>query len=981
MVARNTLFDAEFYLSRYADAAAAGVNPLEHYRTFGWREGRDPNAYFSTTGYLAINLDVAAAGVDPLEHYLTFGWREGRDPSGHFDVERYLAANPAVADAALEPLNHFIEQGRTAFPAIGHSISNGFDRDYYLWHNTDVAAAGVDALEHYRTFGWREGRAPNAYFDTEGYLAANPDVAAAGFDPLEHYVTFGWREGRDPSAAFDTRTYLAFYVDVAATYIDPLQHFLRFGIYEGRLSFADGSFVDLPVFASGETYRASEDTPVRFDATVGLLANDRASEGGPFLVAGTFATEAGGSIIVSVDGSFTYTPATDFNGTDRYAYAVRDADGSEATTVTVFEVASSTDVPVLTGSNLSLPGGTEARTVRLDVTGSFGDAATVQVQWLWGDGEVSTGTLSPTAGGRSFSVTASHHYAAPGARSEAFAPTVRLLDAGGVLVAASSQAVEFAPDVVESFNVQRIGATNLDFLGIRPAFSANGRYLAFVGDASAFLPGQTFTSQEVLRRDLQTGAVDRVVADSTGNLPSFSNSRGADISSDGRYVVFTSRATGLTANDSGNWEDVFRKDLLTGEILRASESSSGSEGGFHSFDPAISADGRYIVFNSAASNLTAGPAQLIGYDTFRKDLVTGEVVRVGTTASGTLANAYSLSPPGAPDVSADGRYVVFESAATNLTGSPDGNSSVDLFRKDLNTGAIVVVTASTSGILSDAGGQDAKASADGRFVVFSSRSVNLIAGDTNDAADIFRKDLTTGEVIRVSASATGVQADSGSSDAAVSADGRFVVFSSDATNLVEGDTNGVADIFRKDLLTGEFLRLSVSFSGAQADRKSMLPAITADGRVVAFASDATNLTTDSPADFSEDLFLVDTAAAAGNGGFALVGGVTRDALVGGSGADTITGGAGDQALRGNGGADRFEFSPGHGRDVVADFDPSDGDVLVLVGFGPSLDSASDVLAAARQAGPDVLLLTGPDSSITLRDFPLGSVSDDVFAFA
>ena len=108
--------------------------------------------------------------------------------------------------------------------------------------NATVGFGGVDPLQHYATFGFKEGRDPNAFFDTKGYLAAYADVGAAGIDPLEHYMSFGFKEGRDPSGAFDTNAYLAANPDVAAAGINPLQHFLQFGIHEGRLPQGDGIF-------------------------------------------------------------------------------------------------------------------------------------------------------------------------------------------------------------------------------------------------------------------------------------------------------------------------------------------------------------------------------------------------------------------------------------------------------------------------------------------------------------------------------------------------------------------------------------------------------------------------------------------------------------------------------------------------------------------------------------------------------------------
>ena len=244
----DPLVDAPFYLARNPDVAASILSAAYHYDTFGWHEGRDPSAYFSTLGYLGANPDVRAAGVNPLGHYDAHGWQEGRDPAADFDTTLYLLHNPDVARANADPLLHFLQhgraEGRAAYAAIGPaaSITAGFDPEYYLLANPDVGAAGIDAWTHFDTFGWREGRNPNAIFDTRGYLNAYPDVARAGLDPLTHYDQYGWTEGRDPAAGFDTKTYLRINADVAAARIDPLEHYLQYGVYEGRSTFADGRF-------------------------------------------------------------------------------------------------------------------------------------------------------------------------------------------------------------------------------------------------------------------------------------------------------------------------------------------------------------------------------------------------------------------------------------------------------------------------------------------------------------------------------------------------------------------------------------------------------------------------------------------------------------------------------------------------------------------------------------------------------------------
>jgi hypothetical protein len=243
-VQEDPLVDFLFYAVTYRDIAVADVNARAHYDVYGWQEGRDPNALFSTRGYLAEYGDVRAAGFNPLDHYHVSGWREGRDPSAGFDTAFYLRTNPDVAAANTDPLHHFLlhgeAEGRHISPVIGSAtVRDGFDDHYYSLANPDVTEAGMDGRTHFETFGSDEGRNPNAFLDTNYYRGQSPDVAVTGVDPLAHYNVFGWREGRDPSSHFNTRAYLDAYVDVAAAGINPLQHFLQFGSTEGRLTFGD----------------------------------------------------------------------------------------------------------------------------------------------------------------------------------------------------------------------------------------------------------------------------------------------------------------------------------------------------------------------------------------------------------------------------------------------------------------------------------------------------------------------------------------------------------------------------------------------------------------------------------------------------------------------------------------------------------------------------------------------------------------------
>jgi Tol biopolymer transport system component len=194
-------------------------------------------------------------------------------------------------------------------------------------------------------------------------------------------------------------------------------------------------------------------------------------------------------------------------------------------------------------------------------------------------------------------------------------------------------------------------------------------------------------------------------------------------------------------------------------------------------------------------------------------------------------------------MSAGGRFIAFESDATNLIPG-DTNGSRDVFVRDRKTGTTTRVSVGTGGVQGDGDSIYPSISADGRLVAFTSYATNLVPGDTNGGPDVFVRDRKTGTTRRVSLGPGGVQGDVGSGRLAISADGRFVTFESDDTNLVRGDTNEEWDIFVRDLHRGTTRRVSVGPGGVQGNSYSLDPAISADGRFVALESNATNLVPD-----------------------------------------------------------------------------------------------------------------------------------------
>lgn len=269
--------------------------------------------------------------------------------------------------------------------------------------------------------------------------------------------------------------------------------------------------------------------------------------------------------------------------------------------------------------------------------------------------------------------------------------------------------------------------------------------------------------------------------------------------------------------------------------IRASVDSGGLPGDEGSYWPWLSETGRFVVFTSAATNLVAGDTNLVS-DVFVHDQVTGTTERVSVDSSGQEGNSWCALPT----VSPGGRYVLFTSDSSNLVAG-DTNGSYDVFFHDRVTGITESVNVSSSGVLGDSASQASSMSADGRYVGFSGYSTNLVAGDTNGVVDVFRRDRLAGVTIRVSLGSGGVQGNEGSLAPCLSADGNRVAFWSLASTLVPGDTNGAGDAFVRDLTTGVMERVSVSSGGAQANAGCGNPSLSADGRYAAFASPSSNL--------------------------------------------------------------------------------------------------------------------------------------------
>lgn len=379
------------------------------------------------------------------------------------------------------------------------------------------------------------------------------------------------------------------------------------------------------------------------------------------------------------------------------------------------------------------------------------------------------------------------------------------------------------------------------------AMSSDGRYVVFSSAAGNLAAGDDNGYDDVFLFDSATG-ITRLISANGEDMAADGWSRGVAISADGRFVAFYSWANDLVESDINAVQDVFLWDRASGSIERVSIGSGGEQANDRSGDsrpgsrPAISADGRVIAFHSQATNLVDEDTNR-AQDVFVYDRSAQAMARVSISSDREEGDGDSMDPA----LSADGRYVVFASRAGNLDPDrPSGEGISQIFVHDRSTGDTKLVSAGLDG---SAGNRDSLSpviSGDGTTVVFSSNADNLVDGDTNRSSDIFIHDKLTGGLERVSVNSTGAQGDGDSTSPVISLDGRYVSYASAARNLVHGDHNSAVDIFIYDRLTRHTGRASIGvtgpWSGVEGNADAVgRPALSVGGRLVTYVSHATNL--------------------------------------------------------------------------------------------------------------------------------------------
>jgi len=861
MIDAATGFDAAFYLRMNPDVAAAGLDPLAHYRSNGFREGRDPSPLFDVPFYLAMNPDVAAAGIDPLQHYMENGFREGRNPSPLFDAVFYLATNPDVAAAGLNPLLHYVfygfREGRSpnplfsagfylrtnpdvaaaGFDAFDHYVRFGrfenrdphplFDSDFYLADNLDVAAAGLDPLSHFLRSGQAEGRNPNALFDSRFYLATNPDVAAAGFAAFDHFSRFGGREGRDPHPDFDSSFYLAANPDVAAAGVNPLLHFLGGGREEGRI----------PKLGVGTPFN-----------------NVLASDGQPRTLRG----EGGDDILITgpavntlIGGAgadeFRYAPDPgQAEGVDGGVDVIADFNLLEGDRLRIAEYlgfAGHRPGDPIDGVHLALraEGADTVVALRASAAGTFRDALRL------------TGVTLSYADIEYFGLVTT-------ARDDAF----RMVDSPFGFNGSINTTRDFALTPDGQFllwsDQQNLDRRSLDLDANTGTFSNSGstttpttydvflRNLNNISDATDQAARQIRVSENALQDVIRTFG-------SNSNATRF-DADGAGISDDGRYAIFASDGPVVRAFAS-DAQRVYIRDVRVpdGVPVLVSRDTANAEIGVVA-RPVISGDGMHVAFTATPPQGDTG----FGSDVLVRSWTTGRtavasVVDVPGDAKNGLAGGGAV---GMPVISGNGRFVAFTTTAP-LTAD-DADTEADVYLRDMALGRTTLL----SGGAAPGASSRPSMSRDGSVIAFQSDAA-LDPDDFNRKTDIYLLRLADGtptQRFRFSETVDGFEAEGGtglasaedygnSFDPVVSPDGSAVAFTTTALDLTPYDPvfyqfisrnglgNNIDSLFERliarDANTGAYLApIQRNFVSQRTDPETAQYALSADGRTVAY---------------------------------------------------------------------------------------------------------------------------------------------------
>ena len=393
-------------------------------------------------------------------------------------------------------------------------------------------------------------------------------------------------------------------------------------------------------------------------------------------------------------------------------------------------------------------------------------------------------------------------------------------------------------------------------LGTSPdTLSPDGRFSVFASAASNLVAGDTNFATDIFLRDRVAGTITRVSLASGGIEPNGGSGSPA-ISDSGRFVAFESVATNFAAGDFNGATDIFVIDRQTGVTTIVSVAGSGAIGDSDSVQPSISGDGSRIAFASVATNLVAGDTNGV-QDVFVRNLVSNTTRLVSRVPAGALGNA----PSGSPAVSGDGRFIAFESAATNLApGATAAFSKILLL--DLGSGGPVLISQSSTGIAADAASTKPSISADGNRIAFASSASNLATVNAS-TTNAFLRDRAAGTTSLVNALPNGTAANGTTTAVRLSNGGRYAALLSTSSNLTPGHSGTTADAFVTDLTTRLTLRSSVPLAAPgepNAGGVTGIGGVDDAGRFALFQTSATNLVAGEPVDTLADVYLRDAQA-------------------------------------------------------------------------------------------------------------------------
>lgn len=398
--------------------------------------------------------------------------------------------------------------------------------------------------------------------------------------------------------------------------------------------------------------------------------------------------------------------------------------------------------------------------------------------------------------------------------------------AGLVLISA----VTLAPPAAQAGTAVACVGVQANGYSVPSGVSADGRYALFTSTASNLIPGGA-TGWHLYVRDLPRCTTELVDATVTGGVPAMGIGGETYLSANGRYAAFSSNATDLLPGGTNGVSNVFLRDLRTRTTELISVTPDGGAANSASWPAGVSASGRHVLFVSAASNLLPDGPPPNARNVYLRDRELGSTRLVATVPPNSMA------PGWYPSLSPDGRF----SLVDLVPAAPAGESRWLTHLVNNKTLGSDLVSVPVAGDWPNSSTYGAGVSSSGRFVLVNSGASDLVAGDTNGASDVFVRDMSAGTTARISVSDTGAQVGGGSSGAGLSRDGRYATFWSRAGEFVAGDTNGVDDVFLRDTLAGTTTRVSVAGDGGQANAGSTNPKIGADGRFVLFWSYASNL--------------------------------------------------------------------------------------------------------------------------------------------